>query len=260
MPHEKAVLSLLNPEEFSKNYNTRWASTNLDEGSSRVTPELDGSAGVYTAPKTFQEGADVLQMQGGMSNVRPGSGGGNNWYSGQDFGGGTPGGDPGVPPSVSGKRIPGLRTEAEQYADTIAQRGTRDWGMAVRDYVLKGNGPTAVSGKDFLQDQRLGTSERNTDVRAGVSERNNVRTTSTSRANTLTRDGTSRRGQDIRSGDTRRGQDLQAETTRGSHSYRNGGGRGRGGAGGAATARGPNGETITWNGKNWVDARGKVVG
>ena len=47
---------------------------------------------------------------------------------------GAAGGSLGRPP------IGGLRAEAEGYADQIAQRGTREWGSAVREFVMQGPG------------------------------------------------------------------------------------------------------------------------
>jgi hypothetical protein len=40
--------------------------------------------------------------------------------------------------SLSRSPIGGLRAEAEGYADQLAQRGTREWGSAVRNFVMQG--------------------------------------------------------------------------------------------------------------------------
>ena len=49
-----------------------------------------------------------------------------------------PGPQGGAGGSLQPLAIGGLRAEAEGYADQIAQRGTREWGSAVRDFVIKG--------------------------------------------------------------------------------------------------------------------------
>jgi hypothetical protein len=185
VPASHVPLLLANPEAIGTQFATRLATRNVDEGSSVHTPNPDGSANVFTSPKTFNEGADVVQspalnMNLGLPPARPGVG---------------------QMPSQP-RRIGGLRTEAEQYADTVAERGTSEWGSAVRDFVLKANGPTANAHDRDIWGQRLDVTRRGQDV--------------------------TRRGQDIGSRDRRRGQDITDSRVRGSASY-----QGRGGKGGA---------------------------
>jgi hypothetical protein len=140
-----------------------------------------------------------------------------------------------------------MRTQAEQYADGLGlQRGSQAWQSAAQDYVLRGNGPTSFGYKDQLQDQRIGSANRNTDVRAGVERDNNIRSTGTSRDNNIRTTGTSRANAQVR-----------ADTVRGSHSYKNGGARGgRAGAGSSRPrAKDAQGNVIEFNGTAWVPVR-----
>lgn len=94
------------------------------------------------------------------------------------------------------------------------QPGTPEYINAVRDYRLGAWSDPAVEAKrelegvrygfrDALQDDRLASSERNTDVRVAATRRGqDIRSTD------------SRRGQDVRSTDTRRGQDMNDQRGR----------------------------------------------
>ena len=140
-------------------------------------------------------------------------------------------------------------TQAETYANTLGLApDSPAYGDAIRDYVLRGYGPTAYSGKEELQADRYGrmgglqasrlaTSRRNTDARNDASILNNMRRTVT----------------------TQRGQDMTDARTRGSAAY-----QGRGGRGSPAAARAidpKTGHAIVVRNGQWVDEKtGKPVG
>jgi len=171
-PNQAAILAA-DPQEMAKHFGTRFDAATIDEGSSRYVPNLDGSANVFTSPKTFKEGADVVQMPGSQM-VAPA-------FSGLPAG----------PQQIGAPaNIPGLRTEAEQYADSIAQRGSPEWQSAVSNYTLKSYGPAAHTmlgdRLQALRDIAAGhdaTSRGNNIRTTGTSAANNIRSTSTSSAN-----------------------------------------------------------------------------
>lgn len=173
MSADEAELAALNAGKLGEEYNSRFRTRDVAPGHSVQTPDLGGAEpGVWTAPEVFKEGADLVRVdpQAGEGAQLPSLG------------------SPGV------TRINGLRSDAEQYADSLGhRRGTRDWGRAVRDFALKSYGPSAVSAKNLLQARSLDQSDTN-----------NRRSTSASRANS------------IRSNETRRG----------GYSYQHGSGRG----------------------------------
>jgi hypothetical protein len=218
MSHQDAALALTNPEEFGKNFNSRFGAYSLDEGSTRVTPGLDGKDKTFTAPKFYQNGADVgfidpqnrppggslggtppplgAGLPAGMGGFPPGMSqgperpyqlGGNRQISIPDFdpgaapGGGLPPLAPttdlrslnqsGGPASSRGSFTASMRTEAEQFADSLGlTRGTKEWGTAVRDYVLKEDGPTALEFDERRNirdnETRRGNSIRSAQARA----------------------------------------------------------------------------------------------
>lgn len=181
-----ALIMAADPSEMAKHIGTRFDAQRVDEGSSVYTPNLDGTANVFTAPKTFKEGADVTQMPASQATapIPP---------------------VPGLPPVTIGapQQVPGLRSPALQYADEIAQRGTQEWRNAVRDFTLKGYGPSANN----MQSERLGTQRDIAYHRDATSAANNARSN---------------------------------QTQAGSFSYKNGGGRsGGGGRGGRSDMIGP---------------------
>ena len=235
VPENQIPILLANRKAVGEQYATRYATRTVDEGSSVRTPNMDGSASVFTAPKTFKEGADVIQSAPGQSSLPVPMG--NPLARAPMIGdGAAPDGNSSFSVSYP-TRLMGLRSEAEQYADTVAKHGTTEWGQAVKDYVLKGNGPTAIDHSQALLDDRLDTSRRNTDVRAGVS----------------------RRGQDFSHQDRQRGfdvrthgQDLTDSRVRGSAAYQGRGGRG---GGSAAVAVSPDGHRIVVQNGRWVDAQ-----
>lgn len=104
-----------------------------------------------------------------------------------------------------------------------------------------------------LQDDRLRSSERNTDVRTEASVGNNIRSTGvTSRGQDLSHNDRMR-GQDFSHQDRTRGQDMTDSRVRGSAAFQGTGGRGHGGA--PAVAVGPNGHRIVVQNGRWVDAQ-----
>jgi hypothetical protein len=135
-PSEAQILAA-DPAEMAKHFGTRFDAATVDEGSSRYVPNFDGTTNVFTAPKTFTHGADVVQMPGSQT-VAP------------DFTGVSA-----IPQPLGGPvSVPGLRTDSEQYADSVAPRGTPEWTNAVQDYGLKAYGPSAAG----MQQDRLANS------------------------------------------------------------------------------------------------------
>ncbi len=263
MSADEAELAALNTQKLGEEYNSRFRTREASEGQSIRTPNLDGRERVWTAPKTFQHGADV------------------QFFDPQSLGGGGMGeSSPALPPlpsalppmmtgqGMTGQRGAGsrgfsMRTEAEQYADTIAQRGTPEWGNAVRDYVLKGDGPTAYGYKDDLQDQRLASDNRNTDVRANASVASSERAAGASRYN---RDNTpvsrvlNERGEVVLTYPDGRVQTLRNSrpmpTTRGGRAGRGGGSGRAGGVAEGTVIRNPTtGQTMVRRGGRWVAQR-----
>lgn len=175
-PQEKAIVKA-NPSEYVKNYVQRFGTHNVNAGDTLTRDLGGGNRDVFVAPKTFQEGADVAQMPAQSFRLSqsapmlPGAGDGD--YRGAAvfgsaphlFGAGAPAaGPPGMMGSggPDGRPVIGLRTQAEQYADSLGlNRGTSDWGNAVRDYTLKEYGPTANSEKRTLKSWELGQSDVN---------------------------------------------------------------------------------------------------
>lgn len=159
MSADEAELAALNTQKLSEEYNSRFRTRDVAGGDSVRTPNMDGTARVYTAPKMFQHGADVELFD------PQGLGGGGMGESSPAL----PPLPSALPPLMTGQGMMGqrragsrglsMRTEAEQYADTIAKRGTLEWGTAVRDFILKGDGPTAYGYKDDLQDQRISSAQ-----------------------------------------------------------------------------------------------------
>ena len=135
-------------------------------------------------------------------------------------------------------------TAPQAYATTLGLTpGSPAYSSAIKDYVLRSNGPTAFEGRDALQTDRYGfmsqlqaprlaNSRRNTDARTSASIANNMRTTAA----------------------TQRGQTMTDARTRGSAAYQGRSGRG-GGGNAAAIATGPNGHQIVVKGGRWVDAQ-----
>jgi hypothetical protein len=141
MSDNDIAIILANPDKFSEAFSSRFQTRGVDEGSSVYTPNLNGGAAMFTAPKIQKEGADVIQTQPLNVQLPPPS----LFSPGQ---GGTPAasapadGNPNFQVTTP-TRLNGLRSQAEQYADSVAQKGTKAWGDAVRDYTMKGYGPTA---------------------------------------------------------------------------------------------------------------------
>lgn len=230
MRAEAAELAALNPERFGAEFNTRFRSDVMAPGHTRYTPGLGGGAATYAAPETFKNGADVMRMdwnQGGM----PGA---------PMLGGGGPA--PVQAAGPPGMRTVTMRSEAEQYADSLGlARGSADWKNAARDFILKSYGPSA----ERMQGARLAQSNINNRRSTSTSEANNIRSTTTSRDNNI-------RSTTVSSDNSKR----SAETTRGSHSYRYGGIRSGGRGGRRAKAVNPaTGETVELVNGKWVPVR-----
>lgn len=220
-PAQAELIVQANPEKLAEEWATSQRTREVSEGESVVGPN-----GRYTAPKTFEVGTNVYRYD---------------------------------PQAGAAERIIQGQTDAERYAQTFGfQPGSPEFIGAVKDFTLKNDGPTAFGQNRTLQNDRLQQQDINNRRSVGASIGNNIRSTGTSRENSIRSTGTSR-DNNIRSTSTSRQNSQDSNATRqGAYSYKNGGGRGRGGASAAPTARGPNGETITWNGKSWVDGTGKV--
>lgn len=228
MSDDEISIVLANPEKFSENYSSRFATRNVDEGSSVYTPGLNGGAQVFTAPKYFQHDADVGAAPPQMRQM-PGTFG----HAGRSVQGQAQVGPP-AQYTAPAMRTPQLRTRGEQFGDSIAERGTPAWNEAVENHGLRAYGPNAQE----MLGQRLTTQRDLGYYRGAVSERNNIRTTGTSAANNRRSTATSR-DNNVRNN----------ETTRGSYSYQNGGGRRE------AVAVGPDGRRIVVRNGKWVDAQ-----
>lgn len=153
----------------------------------------------------------------------------------------------------------------ESYAQAQGlQPGTPEYADQVKNYRLGAWSDEAVAAKTGfagyrydrmgqMQDDRLRTSRRNTDVRVGASTANNMRTTgATTRGQDLSHQDRSA-GMNLRHQDHVRQQDMIDSRVRGSASYQGTGGRHGGGA--PAMAVGPNGHHIIVQNGRWVDAQ-----
>jgi hypothetical protein len=159
-----AVIMAADPAEMAKHFGTRYDAATVDEGSSRYVPNLNGTTNVFTAPKTFQNKADVVQMPGSQSLL-----------------GDTSALGLGLPQPVGAPAsIPGLRTEGEQFAASVGlQPGTPAYNDAIQNYELKAYGPNA---QDMLG-QRLKSQQALAAGHDATSAANNIRSTQTSASN-----------------------------------------------------------------------------
>jgi hypothetical protein len=177
-----ALIMAQYPDEMAKHIGSHFDQKVLNQGDTLATPDLSGSLQTYTAPDIQRNGADVVQSPGVQGVTAP--------FSLLPAGG--------APQPVGAPtNIPGLRTDAEQYAaSTGAQPGTPAYQRAIQDYTLKDHGPTAFGYNQQLQTQRLGvqqniayhhdaTSAANNQRSTGVSAANNIRTTGQSNVNNL---------------------------------------------------------------------------
>ena len=161
-----------------------------------------------------------------------------------------------------------LYSEPEPFESYAAAQGlnpgTPEYADAVKNYRLGAWSDDAVAAKTglagyrydrmgTLQDDRLDTSRRNTDVRVGASIGNNIRSTGTTQRGQNFTHQDRLRGQDMHSATTQRGQTMTDNRVRGSASYQGTGGRGGGGA--PAVAVGPDGHRIVVKNGRWVDAQ-----
>ncbi|MCA1653510.1 MAG: hypothetical protein ABR588_08830 [Sphingomicrobium sp.] len=155
----------------------------------------------------------------------------------------------------------------ESYAQAQGLKpGTPEYAAAVKSYRLGGWSDDAVANREGyagvrfgyqgqLQDARLRSGERNTDVRANASINNNIRTTGVSAANNARTVGATTRGQDLRNATVQRGQTMLDNRVRGSAAYQGHGGHAGFGGGASAVAVGPNGHRIVVQNGRWVDAQ-----
>lgn len=151
--------------------------------------------------------------------------------------------DGSTPPVFLGR----VSEDAELYAEALGLAPDDDgYDDAIRDYVLKDEGPTGFRNARTLQGERL-----------AVSRENNIRTTSTSRDNNIRSTGTAREN-NIRSTTTARDNNIRSTNTSRENNIRGGsgrGGRGRGGGGSRPRAMNAQKEVIEWDGKEWVKVR-----
>lgn len=147
----------------------------------------------------------------------------------------------------------GLKPGSPEYADAVKNYRLGSWSD---DAVAAKTGlmGTRFGYQSDVQDDRLATSRRNTDVRVNASTANSIRTTgATTRGQDLSHQDR-QRGQNMHAATARHGQDLTDSRVRGSAAYQGRGGRGNGG-GASAVAVGPNGHQIVVRNGRWVDAQ-----
>ena len=129
-------------------------------------------------------------------------------------------------------------TDAQVYAGSLGyQSGSPDYTGAVKDYVLRSNGPTAVQSRFGLENLRTDGRQRLQSERLGVT----------------------RRGQDLSHTDRQRGQSMNDARIRDSAGFK---GRGKPAPAGGAEpfAVGADGHKIVVRNGKWVDAAtGKPV-
>jgi hypothetical protein len=288
LSRDDAMLAMSNTDEFGKNYNTRFRTDDVAEGHVRYQPNLDGSASRMAVPKMVQHEGDFAFVSPPDGAAPPANGfrssaGPPPMSDGQAAAAmGSPpapamrGGPPMLPPGspsapflsappaiISGAGS--LRTAAEQYADTLYQRGTPQWRSAVQDAMLKANGPTAFRQDQQLQGARLDVQMRGQNIDQG----NNMRTNATSAANNTRSTNASMAnrnatpaaiGVDANGNQVITYPNNRVVQTHGIRPVSSAARRGRqgGGAGGAtegATATGPGGHKIIVRGGRWVDAQ-----
>lgn len=276
MSADDAELAAINAQKFGEELVTKYRTRDMAPGHTTYTPELDGSSSRYTAPQILQQGADAVvvdqngpQMGGGMGAGGPPAtaprlfGGGANGLSPPDLSAaprrnGAPG--PSIYETftnpIMGRSIMGLRTDAEQAAQAAGYMpGTPEYLRFVRDYTLKGQGPTAVG----LDRERMGVTMRGQDISQGNSVRT-AETARTNRADTPAATTINGRGETVLVYP-----DNRVTTLRGSRDPRNQRGRGRlgqqSGRGGSAPApegtiiAGPNGQKQIKRNGRWVPYR-----
>lgn len=229
MTADQAEIAALNLEKFSDHYTSRYKADVINKGDTRYSPNLNGTADTYTAPETFKEGADV----GATPPIQ-----------------GRIGAAYGAPsPIGSARSFDMLRPEPEQYADSIAPRGSDEWLQAVQDAEMGANGPTANAYRQSMLTQRLATQERN-NIRTNNRPRGSTTRAPAPKAPTPT--SVIGRIMDKQA----RGQALTPGEQSTYNDYRAGKGSGNGRRGGSsATAVGPNGEQAVLRNGKWVDAR-----
>lgn len=131
-------------------------------------------------------------------------------------------------------------TDAQTYAGTLGhQPGSDDYSGAIRDYVLRSNGPTALDGRFGLEAVRTDGRQRLQTQRLGVTQRGQDLS-----------DARGRRGQDLANSRGIRGQDLGDR--RGRYSKGFSGGKGSVAGDGAVAVNKATGERMILRGGAWV--------
>jgi hypothetical protein len=146
-------------------------------------------------------------------------------------------------------RAQGFEPGSPEYAQAVQDYRLGSWSDPAMEnrYGLEG---VRYGHRDSLQDQRLRSGERNTDVRVGVSRENNIRSTSTSAANNRRSTATSS-ANNVRSTGQSNTNSVRSNDTRLQTAPR------RKGIGNAAgpVAVGPNGERLVVRNGKWVDEK-----
>lgn len=120
---------MADPESFAQQYNERFGSDTVAGGSSRVTGGAGGQRDVWTAPQTFEQGADIVRFDANTGTQQ---------------------------------RFAGM-TAAEQEARALGlQPGTEQFNTYIRDRMLDAQGPTG----DRQHRERVAATIRGQDVTA----------------------------------------------------------------------------------------------
>lgn len=253
-PQEKAYAKAA-PEEFAKRYVERFGTHDVNAGDTLISGMGGGRRDAFTAPKFHEVGPDLLLTDpSGLLSGAPMMGdnaaraiANGQLISNEDLPSGmreVPNASPMVQTVHSG------RLDAERYADSLGfERGTKDWGQAVRDFALREYGPTAVGAKRELREME----NRQSDI-------NNQRTTDAARFN--------RANTPVATMTNERGEVVAAYPTGRVTTFRNsrpgsggGGGRGRQGGAGRAAAEGTvirnpqTGQKLVRRNGQWVPLR-----
>lgn len=148
MSADDAELAAMNTDKLSEEFNSRFRTREASEGETIRTPGMGAQPdSIWTAPKTFNNGPDVVRYdpQSGMA-----------------------------APIYQGKTDAQRKLEESGY-----QPGTPEAFRFMRDLNLNGQGPTAID----MQRERLGQSDLNNRRSTGVSRENSIRSNATSRYN-----------------------------------------------------------------------------
>lgn len=107
----EAERAMANPEAFGQRFNERYGTFNVAEGNTLLTPQGGAPPSTWTAPKTYEQGADIVTVDRNAGRT---------------------------------DRVAGM-TAAEQNARALGlQPGTDEYNRYVRDFTLNSQGPTGV--------------------------------------------------------------------------------------------------------------------